>query len=297
MSTMPSWDDLRAVHAVLETGSLSGAARLLGVAQPTVRSRVGAAEHGLGAVLFTRSVAGLVPTEHAKGLGVHLRAMDLAADALVRTSSGAVGEISGTVRISVSEFVGAVVLPAMLVQLRIRHPGLSVEIVPSNDSVDLIAQEADIAVRMYPPRQDGLIARKVGTVGLSLFASAEYVARRGVPTEQAQLKDHDLIGPDRARGDLAVIERIDPGHDRQSFVVRTDSHFTAYSAVRAGAGIGAVQRPIGQRDPSLVPVLPHFIVAELGIWLVMHEDFRRLPKVRASFDHLAEAFARYTREA
>lgn len=297
MSPNVAWDDQRTFLAVLEEGSLSAAARRLGVAQPTVRHRLEALEKALGTVLFIRSAGGLAPTEQARALAPHARAMALASDAFVRTASAPPGEVAGTVRVSVSEFVGVEVLPAMIGRLRASHPGLAVEIVLSNQASDLLGQEADIAVRMHPPRQGGLVARKVGAIPLGLFAHRDYATRRGLPATLSELVEHELIGPDRARADLALAQALHPALSRRNFVVRTDSHPAQFAAVRAGLGIGVVQRPVGLADPALVPVLPDLVLAELATWIVAHEDLRRLPRVRTAFDHLAGEFRSLTHAA
>ena len=284
------WDDQRAFLAVLEEGSLSGAARRMGVAQPTMRARIEALEQALGTVLFTRSVRGLVPTEQARALGESARAMARASEAFVRTASAEPDKAAGIVRLSVSELVGIEVLPRMLTQLRARQPGLIIELVLSNVSANLLEQEVDIAVRMTPPRQEALVAQKVAAIPLGLFAHVDYLARRGQPETPDALAEHDLIGPDRALADLEFVGRLWPGLDRGRFVVRTDSHPAQLAAARAGLGIAVVQRPIGLADPLLRPVLPEVPIGVLDTWIVTHENLRELPRVRAVFDHLAAAF-------
>jgi DNA-binding transcriptional LysR family regulator len=292
-----TWDDQQAFLAVLEEGSLSGAARRLGVAQPTVRARVEALEHALGAVLFTRSVNGLVPTEQARALADPARAMARASDAFVRAASAPPGEVAGAVRLSVAEFVGVEVLPPMLATLRAAHPRIIVEVSLSNAAADLLEQEVDIAVRMHPPRHEALVAKKVGAIPLSLFASPDYLARRGTPAGLEDLVTHDFIGPDRERADLEFAARMHPGLTRERFVARTDSHPAALAFARAGLGIAVVQRPIGRADPRLAPVLPDLVINRLDTWIVTHGDLRQVPRVRAAFDHLVEAFTAYVRDA
>jgi DNA-binding transcriptional LysR family regulator len=282
---------------VLEEGSLSGAARRLGVAQPTVRARVEALERTLRTVLFTRSVKGLVPTELARALGESARVMARASEAFVRAASAPPGEAAGAVRLSVSEFVGIEVLPPMLARLRERHPGLVVEFVLSNASANLLEQEVDIAVRMSPPRQEALVAKKVGSIPLGLFAHVDYLARRGHPETPSDLARHDLIGPDRARADLELGATLFPDLDRGRFVVRTDSHPAQLAAARAGLGIAFVQRPIGLADPRLRQVLPELTIGRWDTWIVTHENLRELPRVRAVFDHLVEAFQHFVSAA
>jgi DNA-binding transcriptional LysR family regulator len=293
MSSSVAWDDQRAFLAVLEEGSLSGAARRLGVAQPTVRARVEALERALGTMLFTRSVNGLVPTAQARALGQSARAMASASDAFVRAASCGAGEIAGSVRVSVSEFVGIEVLPAMIASLHEVHPAVVVELSLSNATADLLDQEVDVAVRMHPPRQEALVAKKVGAIRLGLFAHPDYLARRGVPATADDLAHHDIIGSDRSRSDLQLASRIHPALTRERFVARADSHPAQLALARAGVGIAVVQSPIGLADPLLVAVLPELEFAKLDTWIVTHEDLRDVPRVRAVFDHLVNAFERF----
>lgn len=289
------WEDQRTFLSVLETGSLSGASRLLGLAQPTVRRRIEALEAGLGIPLFTRSLTGLTPTPQARSLASHVRAMAASSEAFVRAASAAEGEIAGTVRITVSEFVGIAVLPAMLVPLRERHPGLVIEIALSDASADLLGQEADIAVRMHRPRQGALVARHVGAIPLQFFAHETYIARHGMPDRVEALADHALIGPDRTGANLALLDTIGMDLSRRSFVIRTDSHAAQRACIGAGLGIGVLQTPTGLSDPGLVAVLPDIVVHRLDTWLVTHEDLRRSPRVAVVFDHLVAVFTDYVR--
>lgn len=295
MSGIVAWEDQRAFLAVLEEGSFSGAARRLGVAQPTMRVRIEALERALGTVLFTRSVNGVVPTEQARALGESARVMARASEAFVRAASSVPGEVAGVVRLSVSEFVGIEVLPSMLTKLRALHPGLIVEIALSDASADLLEQEVDVAVRMHPPRHEALVGKKIGVIELGLFAHVDYLARRGVPSTLDELATHDLIGPDRSRPDLRIASALLPAVHRDRFVVRTDSHPAQLAAARAGLGVAVVERPVGLADPALRAVLPDIVVASLETWIVTHENLRAMPRVRAVFDHLVEAFALYVR--
>ena len=191
MSKLRSWDDLQAFLAVLEEGSLTGAARRLGVSHATVRARVEALEATVGTVLFTRSVNGLLPTETAESLRETARAMATASELFVRQAAAAPGKIAGVVRISVSEFMGIEVLPQMLAELRQSFPDLVIELTLSNDVADLVAQEVDIAVRTFRPSGDSLQGRKVGAIPLGMFAAPDYLSRRGTPLVLADIAAHD----------------------------------------------------------------------------------------------------------
>jgi DNA-binding transcriptional LysR family regulator len=290
MSNSVQWDDQRIFLAVLEEGSLAGAARRLGLSHPTVRSRIETLERNLGAVLFTRSVNGLTPTEAAEALREPARAMAMASDLFVRQASAAGGAVAGTVRVSVPEFMGIEVVPAMLARLREAHPAIRIELSLSNLPADLLAQEVDIAVRTVTPRQGALVARKVAAIPLGLFASPAYFGRRGKPAAFADLVDHDFIGPDRSRADLAFLESFGPMLSRDRLVLRTDSHPAQLAAARVGIGIAVAQVQVGERDAGLVRLLPDLDVAVLDTWIVTHENLARVPRVRAVFDSLVESF-------
>ena len=295
MALPVDWNDQRAFLAVLEGGSLSAGARALGLSQPTVRSRIEALEQALGKVLFTRSAQGLLPTDVARALGDHARAMAHASDAFLRAASTPPGEVAGVVRIAAGEFVGAEVLPPMLAGLRARYPDLSVELMLSNDTANITEQEADLAVRMYAPTGDTLVQRKAGETTLRFFAHPDYLARRGMPAELADLVHHDLIGPDRAQLYRQLVDGMFPPELLARIVVRTDSHTAQVGAARAGLGIAAVHQPIGLADPALVPVLPDFVLRRLPFYVVTHRDLRHVPRISAAFEHLASEFARYAR--
>ena len=291
MSLSPSdWENHRAFLAVLHHHSLSAAARDLGVAQPTIRRRLEALEHSLGQALFTRSPTGLSPTDAARALGPHAEAMATAAAAFERAASADVGVLAGTVRITASEVIGGEVLPAILAELMQRRPDLKFELQLSNQTQDLLRQEADIAVRMVRPTQSALVAKRVGAVKLGLFASPDYLRRQGAPQSADDLAHLCLIGPDRNADELRALAELG---EASVLSYRTDSHLGQLAAIRAGVGIGVCQVALAAREPSLVRLLGDVFDWRLETWVVMHEDLRRVRRVRATFDHLVAALTDY----
>lgn len=282
--SQPGWELYRSFLAVIRQRSLSGAARALGLTQPTVGRHVDALEAALGLALFTRSQAGLLATEGALALIPHAEAMASAAEALHRAASGQADEDRGTVRITASEMIGAEVLPDCLAAFRQAHPRITIELVLSNRSEDLLRREADIAVRMVRPTQAALVARKIGVIQLGLHAAPRYVKAHGVPKDMTALWSHPLIGFDK----VPSVRRLDNlGIDvtRDLFAFRCDSDYGQYAALRAGFGLGFCQRGLAQRD-GLVPVLAKQLRLELGMWIVMHKDLRSTRRMRLTFDHL-----------
>src|SRR4051812_26890765 len=176
-----TWDLLGAFLAVMRTGSLSGAARALGVAQPTVRRQIGALEEALGAALFTRSQAGLRATEAARATMPYAESMAGVAAALVRSVSASASAAEGTVRVTCSEILATEVLPPMLAALRRAHPRLQIELSAPNQTEDLLRRDADVAVRMAPPTQGALVAKRVGGIEVGLFANDDYLRAHPAP--------------------------------------------------------------------------------------------------------------------
>ena len=293
MTSTIEWELYRSFLGVLGTGSLSGAARQLGVAQPTVGRHIAALEAALGLLLFTRSQNGLLATDAALALRPHAEAMQSAAAALERAAASVGDGVRGVVRITASDVVGVEVLPPILRGLHERYPALKIELVLSNDMQDLLQREADIAVRMAPPRQDQLVARRIGAIELGLHASPDYVARHGLPDTVEALERHAVIGYDRVtpyvRGALARL----PVFDRERFAFRTDGDLAHLALIRAGAGIGFCQVPLARRAPALQRVLAGAFTLQLDTWVAMHEDLRNSPRCRAAFDALAEGLSAY----
>jgi len=224
-------------------------------------------------------------------------AMASAAEALVRAASGQSDEIAGTVRLTASEVVGAEVLPAMLAAFRNDHPNVSIELNLDNQTVDLVRRDADIAVRMVEPSQKALLARKVGSVSLGLHATRSYLKRYGVPRSLDELTNHALIGFDAIQPPARIIKSLPLRVTRDSFSFRCDSDLGQLAALRAGFGIGACQFGIARRNPELVPVLADQLAFDMELWVVMHENLKKVKRMRLMFDHLAEQLTQYAEDA
>lgn len=291
----PGWDLYRSFLAVLEEGSLSGAARALNIAQPTVGRHIDTLEQAFGEALFTRSVHGLLPTEAADALRPHAEAIASHAAALLRAASGRRGVVEGTVRITASEVIGVEVLPSILAALRDAHPRLIQELALSNTVEDLLKREADIAVRMVEPKQEALLARRVGDVRLGLHAGKDYLDRHGIPLRREDLAHHTVIGFDRETAVINAMRRRIGGFDGVQFALRADSDLAQLAMIRAGCGIGLCQTGLAARDPSLRRVLAEEFDIPLPSWVVMHESLAGSPRCRVVFDALVAGLAAYCR--
>ncbi|WP_395611033.1 LysR family transcriptional regulator [Pseudomonas sp. B22129] len=294
MASNIGWELYRSFLGVLKEGSLSGAARLLGITQPTVGRHIAALETALGVVLFTRSPQGLLPTAVAHTLRAHAETMERTAAALERAASSQGDEVRGVVRISASEVVGVEVLPPIITQLRRQHPQLKVELILTNRLSDLLQLEADIAVRMVRPSQEQLLARRIGLIEVGLHARDDYLQQHGVPLQMQALAEHSVIGFDQENAFIRSLAI--KGFERSAFALSCDSDIAQLALIRAGAGIGGCQVQLAKRDPRLRRVLPEGFSLKLDTWVTMHEDLRNSPRCRVAFDALVEGLQRYVQD-
>jgi DNA-binding transcriptional LysR family regulator len=293
MNLAPSWDLYRTFLAILEEGSLSGAARALGLTQPTIARHLDALEASLGLELFVRSQQGLSPTEAALELGPHAEMLAATAAALLRTASGHGSEVRGAVRISASEVIGVEVLPPILAELRRVHPALTFELVLSNAVDNLLRRDADIAIRMVEPMHEALVVQRIGEITVGLYARRDYLERHGTPVSLDDLRGHSVIGFDRETPAIRSMRQRVPEFGNGPFALRADSDLAQMAAMRAGFGIGGCQVPIARREPRLIRVLADAFALKLGVWVVMHENLRSTPRYRVVFDALVAGMRRH----
>ncbi len=295
MSELTDWTLLRSFLAVLRAGSLSAAARNTRLTQPTIGRHIDELEKGLGIALFTRSPGGLLATPSALALQPHAEAMETSFAALKRTATlgGDNSAPRGTVRISASEIMGTFVLPTILSELRSRYPDIILELALNNRTDDLLRRDADIAVRMTRPKQDGLVARKLGSLRLGLYAHRAYALRYGLPHDLDDLARHHVIGFDRDDHSARSVAKGTLPISREIFSFRVDSDVAQVMAVRAGLGIGMMQRAMASREADLVPVLDERVALNLDCWLAVHEDQRDVSAIRVMFDGLAASLLQW----
>lgn len=293
MNIEPSWDFYRSFLTVLRQGSLSAAARELGLTQPTIGRHIDALEEAVGAELFIRSSNGLLPTDVALDLQPYAEMLATTAAALLRTASSQRDKVEGTVRISASEVIGIEVLPPIIADLQEAHPGLQVELSASDTLEDLMNREADIAVRMTEPQQDALVVRRIGDIPLGFHAHRRYLERHGTPRTMAELAGHRIIGFDRQTAYIRMMRKLHPLADELAYSFRTSSHLAHYTAIRAGIGIGICQTGLARPNPDLVHIMADEFEIPLGTWVAMHESLKTSPRCRVTFDALVRGLLNY----
>jgi DNA-binding transcriptional LysR family regulator len=282
------WSLIRSFLAIVDAGSLMGAARRLGAHQPTLSRHVAELEAQLGVPLFERTGRGVTPTAAALAIVDAARQMESGADGLARSLAAQRSATSGSVRITASEVLATWLLPPLLVQLRLAEPGIQVDLVASNQQSNLLRREADIAVRMVRPEQASLVRRKLGEVPIVAAAHARYLARAGTPRRPEELLQHQLLGADRDETILRGFAAMGYPVRREDFAVRTDNQVTYGQLLVAGAGIGFVAAYCLKRWPDVQPLLPMLRISPLPCWLAVHREIRASRVVRRVYDFLAE---------
>ncbi|MTI44474.1 LysR family transcriptional regulator [Roseibium hamelinense] len=285
------WNQARAFLATAEEGSLSAAARALGLTQPTLGRQISALEQQLGVVLFERSGRGLAVTPTGQGLLEHVKAMATAANGLSLAASGQSKTIEGKVCISASDVAAAYMLPEVLAELRDIAPGIEIDIVATNSVSDLRQREADIALRHVRPEQPDLIARLVRNMTARLYAAPSYLSRHGHPASLQDLASATFVSfGDRDRlmrelGSQGIVL------SRASLCYNTESGLVAWQLVRDGLCIGIMADDVAARYSDVVPVFPDMDPIPFPLWLVTHRELHTSRKFRIVFDFLAEKFS------
>lgn len=293
MNSEPDWALWRSFAAVIAEGSLSGAARRLGLSQPTVGRHIETLEADLGLGLFERSLTGLKPNAAALRLYEPVKTAQAALAEAGIMAAGAQDDSSGTVRLTASTMISNYVLPEILARIRVTHPAIAIESVPSDSAENLLMREADIAVRMFRPTQLELVTRHLGDIPLKPVAHADYLARRGTPRSQAELWGHDILGFDRSDAIIAHARGLGFAVSREHFPVRSDDQTHLWELIKAGLGIGFAQVNLARRTPGMVVLPIDVAIPPLPIWLTIHRELFTSHKIRAIYDAVADGLSAY----
>lgn len=286
-----SWALLESFVAVAEHGSLSAAARATQTSQPTLSRHIAQLEQEVGERLFDRDKTGVVLTPRGAGLMRHAKDMADAAARLSLTLDSQDTTLSGSVRVTASQVVATYVLPTILTRLRIAEPEIAIELVASDRTENLLRREADIAVRMYRPTQEDVIAKKIGELKMGMFASKDYIERNGVFEDFDAATEHNFIGYDRSTLIIDGFKQVGLNVDREFFAFRSDDQVVCWEFAKAGYGIGFNQIQIGEAAPNMVRVEGAGEVGRLPVWLTSHTELRSSPRVRRVFDFIADELA------
>ncbi len=283
---MLPWDDLQSFLAIARHGTLSAAARVLGVRQTTMGRRLAALETRAGARLLAKTPAGYVLTPAGEAILAHVERIEAETLAIERRVSGRDIRLEGVVRVTTVEILAVEVLTPAFARLRQDHPGIVLEIAADARSLSLTRREADIALRLARLTQNDLAVRRVGGLGFGVYASADYLARHGQPDFAAGAPRHTtILNPPDAMG-LPEMTWFTGLTHQGTPAIRHNSRYGQRAAAQAGMGLAVLSRFMGDgaglvRLDTPVPPPPR------DVYLAVHNDIRHTPRIRAVTDAIA----------
>jgi DNA-binding transcriptional LysR family regulator len=286
------WNLARAFCVTAETGSLSAAARKLGLTQPTLSRQVAALEERLGVSLFERLGKRLALTGAGLSLLEPARAMATAADAMALAAVGSSQDVAGRVSISATDAMAAYMLPDMVARIRREVPQVTLVIVASNHLSDLRRREADIAIRHVRPHEPDLIAKLVGNMAAHFYAASSWLDANGTPNTIGDLRNTDLLGFEPVEHFVGLLGAAGVDVAADQFRIVSESGLVLWEMLRRGLGIGMMLEPIASRMTGVRRLFPDRPGAEVPVWLVCHRELKSTRRVRLVFDILADELSR-----
>jgi DNA-binding transcriptional LysR family regulator len=283
------WNQARAFLVTAEEGTLSAAARALGMTQPTLGRQVSALEQTLGTQLFDRIGTGLTLTPTGLELLAHVKQMGEAANALSLSAAGLSMTLEGNVCISATESMAYFTLPPLIAELRGLYPGIQIEIEVSNETRDLNRREADIALRAYRPTQPDLIVKRLKAYEARLYATPSYLNKLEKEHGKDAIQHGDFIGfSSTSDYPNQLKERLGLEIKTEQFPLLTMNHLVHWQLVKQGLGIGVMTTDVGDIEKQVVAVQPNEPTIKGELWLVTHSELRTNLRIRKVFDFLAE---------
>ncbi len=288
---LQDWNLLRAFITICDVGTLTEAARRLGTTQPSMGRQLRKLERLIGETLFVRLPGRLEPNERALALHAASLPMHHAAREAERLFNDSSERISGVVRVAVGEAYAYHVVPQLLCPLLNDQPELEIELSVSNLADNLLRRDADMAVRFFRPKQDGVIARKLGDTEMGLYAHDSFIQRFGEPVDLEIVGGGFVTGFDR--DPIAVASAIVGAAPTAPlrFRFRSDSVLAHQAAVECGGGIGMYFVDIASNRPGLKRVLANRVRLTQEVWLCAHDELKRSARMRFVWDRLGDALA------
>ncbi len=283
------WDDLKPFLAVARAGSTLGAAKLLGVSQPTVQRRIAALEKSLGCQLFERHPSGYRLSASGSELCACAEQVEKAVDDFNRQAQLHDGKLCGTIRVTCPELLASRVVTPIIGIFQRQHPDVEIELLMTDCSLDLASGEADVAVRVYEngphrERESVLIQRKVGEIPWAFYASRLYVECYGKPSAAEEMCRHSIISSDVTAFNTLATRWLQDRAPAAGVSVRSGSLLGLLAATKAGAGLALLPVGLGDRDPELVRILEPSPPVIASAYLLMHPDLRSTLRFRTFFD-------------
>jgi DNA-binding transcriptional LysR family regulator len=289
---MFDWNDLRYLLAIAREGSTLSAAKALGVSQPTVQRRLAALEERIDRKLVEHHPTGYRLTELGKTLLPHALDVERSVEAFQRQLVSAGEDLTGTLRVTCPEGVASRLLAPVIEAFRDKYPGLRVDLIMTDRRLDLAKGEAEVALRIHEPGDDQLIARRIANSPWAVFASRSYIKRHGRPQRWEDLDRHAIIEFAGELADNHAARWLRSVAPKATIAIRGNSMLGVLAAVKSGAGLAPLPMLLGGSEDGLEPVLEAIPEIDTKLYLVIHPDLKRTPRVRAFCDFVVAEMAR-----
>ena len=285
------WDEIRFFLAVAKSGSLSAAARQLGVTQPTVGRKIRQLETRLDARLFDRVNHDHFLTRAGEAILDLATGIESDVVSIERKVSGKDTRPCGRLRLSTAECFGVFWVVPHLPRFKRRFPSIEVELKLGINALDVMRGECDISMALDSPTSEDLVGRRIGKLQFALFAAPQYLERFGTPRALHDLPNHRIID---AVGEIAELPHAQLLREMSSGAevgFSSNSQTALFASVQIGLGLLALPIYMAHRAPQLKRVLRKEFDLRRDIWLLTHRDLRHTTRIRAMLDFLAEQFS------
>ncbi|MFK8036396.1 MAG: LysR family transcriptional regulator [Hyphomicrobiales bacterium] len=292
-----NWSDVRVFLAVVRAGSTLGASKVLGMPQPTVSRRIEALEHDLSLTLFDRDTRGFRPTAAGQELIEDAKAFEAAAEAYFDAAQRIASRAKKVIRIAAVQAAFTASFAQILQEFTAAHPEVKFDFFPSDNYVDMVRGEADVAIRFAAEiTEPSLICRKVGKVHVALFASESYAADKVLPKSESDFQGHQFIVFSGAHVPVRINNWLLPRIDESQIAMRCTDIKSLETAVRMGTGIGPLSNnsPFSTND-GLVKCFDLPDEASSTVWLVANPDSYKRSEVRHFMQFLAPHYSKMLR--
>ena len=293
MDRLPNLTHIQSFHAVAHEGSITAASAAGAGTRATLSRHIASLESEMGVTLFKRVGDGLTLTLSGEELFQLAREINTAARGWLTAASSYQDLVKGPVRLIVSSGIASRILPKIISKLATLEPAIEIELVADGGSKNMSMHKADISIHTFPPTQINLLTRKLGEMEFGAYASVDYLERRGTPLTISDLESHDLVGEDQMTTFQDQLQAYGIDLSKKMIRFRCDNPVISWNLITSGCGIGVGQLRYGDTDPLVKRIFPELPALNLPIWMSSHSELKTSPRVRFTFDLIAEEFRKY----
>lgn len=285
-----NWDDFRYFLAAAESGSLSAAAKQLESNQPTVGRHIDNLEAALGLKLFQRHKRGLTLTNEGAWVLEQSHLMHSGVQNIQRMIEGDYQQLQGSIRLALPEGLCNEIVIPQLAAFYQQYPNLRLILNVSSRAANLTRGEADIALRLFRPKESDLVARQLSNMEMGIYASSEYLKTYGQPENASDLLPHRIISYGDELADLPENKWLLDQTNTSNRILQSDSTTSRLKATLCGLGISIQPCMLANANPGLTRILEAVPLPTHKIWVTYHRDLRHILRIRVAVDFLSTLF-------